>query len=71
MAYESTEKVYQFLKNYIEERNYPPTVREIADGCALARSSVTRHLDRLEMQGRIERLPGKARGIRLCEDNKK
>jgi repressor LexA len=65
MAYESTEAVYQFLKDFIRNHNFPPTVREIGEGCYLSRSTVTRHLDRLEAMGRIERQPGKARGITL------
>jgi DNA-binding MarR family transcriptional regulator len=67
MAYESTEAVYQFLKDYIRKHNFPPTVREIGESCHLARSTVMRHLDRLEAMGRITRQPGKARSITLTE----
>jgi hypothetical protein len=33
--------------------------------CYIGRSTVLRHLDRLEIQGRIIRGPGRARGITL------
>lgn len=68
MTYPSTEKVYQFLKAFVRANNFPPTVRELADGCGMSRSSVTRHLDRLEAMGRITRQPGKARGITLTDE---
>jgi DNA-binding MarR family transcriptional regulator len=67
MVYESTEAVYQFLKDYIRKHNFPPTVREIGDACHLSRSTVTRNLDRLEALGRITRQPGKARSITLTD----
>jgi DNA-binding MarR family transcriptional regulator len=61
-----TEKVYQFIKQYIGENNgRPPTQREIAEGCYIARSSVQRHLDVLDARGLIVREMGMARGLTL------
>jgi SOS-response transcriptional repressor LexA len=60
--------VYLFLKDYIRKHTYPPTLREIGQGCFLSVSAVTRHLDRLEGQGKIKREPGRARGITLTDD---
>ena len=61
------ETVYAFIERYIEEQGLPPSQREIAEGCYIARSAVVRHLDKLEARGRIELIPGKARGIRLIK----
>jgi len=63
----TTEAVYTFIKQYMEEWGLPPSQREIADGCYIARSAVVRHLDKLEAQGRIALIPGKSRGIRLLK----
>ncbi len=62
---ETTERIYAFLCRYVAEQGVAPSVREIAAACFLNRTSVTEHLVRLEMLGRIERRPGRARAIRL------
>lgn len=61
----TTESVYKFLKTYHGEYHKSPTMREIAAGCFIATGSVIRHLDRLEMSGRIQREPNQARSIVL------
>jgi DNA-binding MarR family transcriptional regulator len=69
-----TEKVYEFIKQYIADNGgRPPTQREIADGCYIARSSVQRHLDILDARGLIVREMGMARGLTLVlsEDEEK
>ena len=60
-----TETVYAFIQTYMGQHGYAPTLREIADGCYIAYGTMLRHLDRLEMRGRITREPGKARSIQL------
>lgn len=67
MGNTTTEDIYVFIERYIEEHGLPPSQREIAKGCYLANSAVIRHLDKLEAMGRIELIPGKARGIRLIK----
>jgi repressor LexA len=62
---ETTERIYAFLCRYIADQGVAPSVREIAAACFLNRTSVGEHLLRLELLGRIERRPGKARAIRL------
>lgn len=62
-----TDEVYDFIADYVATHGYPPSTRDIASGCCLSRGGVTRYLDRLQMSGRIEREPGKARSIRLLE----
>ena len=65
MNTDTTEAVYHFIVAYIQEHGISPSQREIAEGCYLVRSSVLRHLDKLEAWGRIIRDPNKARSIRL------
>ena len=65
----TTERVYLFIKDYIKKHTHPPTLREIGEGCFLSTSAVTRHLDRLEGQGKLFREPGHARGITLTYDD--
>ncbi|MBC8100116.1 MAG: helix-turn-helix domain-containing protein [Armatimonadetes bacterium] len=62
---EDTERVYQFILSYCAERGLPPTQREMAEGCFMARSSVIRHLDMLDAHGLIVRELGAARGVLL------
>ena len=61
------ETVYAFVKTYIQQHGYSPSVREIADGCYIHFSTAIRCLDKLEARGRLARDPGKARSIRLLE----
>ena len=64
VRHQTTKDVYLFLWNYYQEHGYSPTQQEIADACYLARTSVTRHLDKLTIWGWISREDGKARAIR-------
>jgi SOS-response transcriptional repressor LexA len=69
IANENRARVYAFLRAYIAAHGRPPTAREIAAEVRLAVSTVLRHLDKLELEGRIRRDPYIARGITLL-DNK-
>jgi repressor LexA len=62
-----TEAVYTYLRNYIEQEGYPPTIRDIAQGLAMGRTTVIYHLHRLTQLGLIRRASGRARSIRLVE----
>lgn len=62
---DTTEQVYLFLCQYIDEHGYSPSIREIALGCYIGRSTVIRHLDRLEGQGRISRELEQPRSIQI------
>ncbi len=65
----TTRLVFQFVKKYTAVHTHPPTIREIAEGCFLSTSAVTRHLDRLEGEGRLTREPGRARAITILKDD--
>jgi len=58
-------QVLEFLKEYISERGYPPTVREIARELRIKwTKGVEKHLQALEKKGYIKRFPG-ARSIEI------
>lgn len=60
------QKVLQFLKDYISQHGYAPTLTEIAKYMGVsALSTVHEHLQFLEERGFIERAEGEERGITL------
>lgn len=61
----TTLAVYTFIRAYLEKEGYPPSLREIATGCFIGRSTLYRHLDRLETLGCLIRQPGQARSLSL------
>jgi len=61
--------IYEFIINYIDENGYPPTLREIADGCDISSTSVVDyHLEKMEEMGMIKRVPKVARGIVVLDE---
>ena len=62
------EQVYRFIQRYSHEQGGSPSYREIASGCFIAYSTVVRLLEQLEAQGRIQRVQGQNRSIRLVDE---
>ncbi|KJZ86908.1 MULTISPECIES: transcriptional repressor LexA [Clostridium] len=61
-------EIYKFLKNYTENKGYPPSVREICEAVSLkSTSTVHGHLKRLEKKGLIRRDPSKPRALEIAE----
>ena len=59
-------EIFDFLSEYVRERGYPPTVREIGEAVGLASpSTVHAHLANLERAGLIKRDPTKPRALEL------
>ena len=58
-----------FIQEYMAEHHYSPSIREIGEQCGMGRATVTRYLDRLEVQGHITRDPGIARSITLTQSD--
>lgn len=68
---EKQQLVLQFIKDEIQCRGYPPTVREICQGLGLRSSStVHAHLSQLEKKGYIRRDPTKPRAIEVLMDER-
>jgi DNA-binding MarR family transcriptional regulator len=66
-ANQSSETIYEYIKQYIKAYAISPTVDEITAACKVAKSTTSYHLDKLEAEGRIARQWYKARSIRLTE----
>jgi repressor LexA len=66
---EKHRKVLNFMEKFVENNQYPPTVREICDGANLSSTSVVNYyLNQLEEMGYIARDQHISRGIRLVKD---
>jgi repressor LexA len=59
-------KVLNFLKNYIREKGYPPTLREIASHFGLkGPRSPQKTISILERKGHLRKIPGGSRAIEI------
>jgi repressor LexA len=59
-------QILDFIKQEVQEKNYPPSVREIGNEVGLSSSStVHSHLNTLEKKGLIRRDPTKPRAIEI------
>ena len=66
MLTDRQQQIYDYLVEYVADRGYPPTVREIGERVGLASpSTVHAHLATLEREGFIKRDPTKPRAIEL------
>ncbi|MGO5075694.1 transcriptional repressor LexA [Clostridium sporogenes] len=64
-------KIYRFIKQYINNKGYSPSIREICVGVGFkSPSSVLSYLKALEKKGFIKREPTKTRTIKIIEDKK-
>jgi repressor LexA len=59
--------VLDFVRGFIDEHSYPPSIPEIASGIGRTYSSVREQLERLERMGYITREPHVARSLTLTE----
>ncbi|HID32239.1 MAG TPA: repressor LexA [bacterium (Candidatus Stahlbacteria)] len=57
-------QILDFIRGFVADHGYPPTVREIARGVGLKSTKAVKvHLDRLVEEGKIRKVPNQARGI--------
>lgn len=62
-------QIYSYIKQAIEAKGYPPSIREIAKAVNLkSSSSVGFHLSKIEELGYIKRDPDRPRGIKIVDD---
>lgn len=60
--------IFEFIKDCVRKKGYPPSVREIGEGIGLRSSStVHAHLTKLEQKGYIRRDPTKPRAIEILQ----
>ncbi len=65
-------RILSFLRKFLEERDYPPTVRDILKGCGISSTSVVDYnLKILEREGYIRRDREVSRGIELLGREKR
>ena len=62
------EAMLKFIREFIEENDYPPTIREIGAAVGISSTSVVNYnLDQLERKGYIIRNREVSRGLRLAD----
>lgn len=66
---ERQQKILEFIREYVTDRHFPPTIREIGERVGISSTSVVKYnLEALERKGFIERDDDISRGMRLVED---
>lgn len=60
-------EVLDFIKDFIETRGYPPTLREIGDHFSMSAVAAKSHIVSIEKKGFIDIQQGKPRAIRVNE----
>ena len=66
------QEIFDFVKRYVGEHGYPPTVRDIGQAIGLTSSStVHAHLANLEKLGVLKRDPTKPRALEVLVDKAK
>lgn len=68
---ERQKKVMEFLKSYVREHGYPPTIREIGKHFGFTWPAARGYLAALEKKGLIRMNPFKSRGIEILDLRKK
>lgn len=62
------QKIVDFIRRFRRDHHYPPTVRDIVNGCGISSTSVVDYnLDILERSGMVRRHSGISRGIELLD----
>jgi len=66
------QQILQFIRDFVEEKGYSPTVRDIGKGCGISSpAAVQRHLDILKEEGYIHREPEVFRSISIIDEGSK
>ncbi len=66
---ERQQKILEFIRSFIGEHHFPPTIREIGSKVSISSTSVVKYnLDVLERKGLLNRDREISRGIRLAEE---
>lgn len=64
------EELLNFIKTYVDENGYPPTVREMCRAIKVnSTSTIAYHLSKLEDNGSIKKNPNKNRALEVVDNN--
>jgi len=64
--------IMEFIRDFIEEKDYPPSIRDIQNGCGISSTSVVDYnLRRLEEKGLLRRDREVSRGIELLDGRRR
>ncbi len=62
------QRMLDFINQFLDDQGYPPTVRDIQNGCNVSSTSVVDYnLNILQREGRIRRAPDVSRGIEVLD----
>jgi repressor LexA len=62
------QRILSYLREFIEEHDYPPSIRQIQESCGISSTSVVDYnLNALQREGYISREEEVSRGIRLLQ----
>src|SRR3972149_3372379 len=66
------ERIINFVTEFLNDKGYPPTIRDIAAGCGISSTSVVAYnLNKLEQAGYIRRHSDISRGIKFLSPQQK
>jgi len=66
------ELLLQYIKEYIKENNFPPTVREMCHAVNVSSTStISYYLEKLERNNLIKKNPNKNRALEIVEEDEK
>jgi repressor LexA len=66
------ERIINFVTEFLDDKGYPPTIRDIAAGCGISSTSVVAYnLNKLEQAGYIRRHSEISRGIKFLRPQQK
>jgi len=67
-ANRTRDRVLKFIRSFIADKGYSPSVSDIVDGCKLSSPNLAQyHLNVLEREGVLKRTPGVFRSIQLVQ----
>jgi len=59
-------QIYEYIKGYIKNHHYSPTIKEITDGVGLKSTSINHgHIERMRKQGYIDFINMRSRTLQI------
>ena len=61
-------EIVRFIRDFVAQHEYAPTMQEIADHLGVRRPTVFEHIEALQAKGALKRQPTRTRTIELAEE---